>query len=129
MRVFTIVLVPALLTVLAIAMGIVQRRRRARSTLMRPRTLGILVGRRRILVRGRRLVFRLRHYANRADHRLTGGTLMFPGLAAKSAVMPTRIEITYQGKQTVIEKRPDGRMGHRLDARLSGAGSQVARRC
>ena len=30
MRVFTIVLVPALLTVLAIAMGIVQRRRRAR---------------------------------------------------------------------------------------------------
>ena len=31
MRVFTIVLVPALLTVLAIAMGIVQRRRRARA--------------------------------------------------------------------------------------------------
>jgi len=30
MRVFTIVLVPALLTVLAIVMGIVQRRRRAR---------------------------------------------------------------------------------------------------
>jgi ABC-type uncharacterized transport system involved in gliding motility auxiliary subunit len=30
MRVFTIVLVPALLTVLAIAMGVVQRRRRAR---------------------------------------------------------------------------------------------------
>jgi ABC-type uncharacterized transport system involved in gliding motility auxiliary subunit len=31
MRVFTIVLVPALLTILAIAMGIVQRRRRARA--------------------------------------------------------------------------------------------------
>jgi ABC-type uncharacterized transport system involved in gliding motility auxiliary subunit len=30
MRVFTIVLVPALLTVLAIVMGVVQRRRRAR---------------------------------------------------------------------------------------------------
>jgi hypothetical protein len=30
MRVFTIVLVPALLTALAIIMGIVQRRRRAR---------------------------------------------------------------------------------------------------
>ena len=30
MRVFTIVLVPALLTILAIGMGIVQRRRRAR---------------------------------------------------------------------------------------------------
>jgi hypothetical protein len=30
MRVFTIVLVPALLTLLAIAMGVVQRRRRAR---------------------------------------------------------------------------------------------------
>jgi hypothetical protein len=31
MRVFTIVLVPALLAVLAITMGIVQRRRRARA--------------------------------------------------------------------------------------------------
>jgi ABC-type uncharacterized transport system involved in gliding motility auxiliary subunit len=35
MRVFTIVLVPALLTILAIAMGIVQRRRRARSPIVR----------------------------------------------------------------------------------------------
>jgi ABC-type uncharacterized transport system involved in gliding motility auxiliary subunit len=33
MRIFTIVLVPALMTVLAIAMGIVQRRRRARARL------------------------------------------------------------------------------------------------
>jgi hypothetical protein len=31
MRVFTILLVPALLTVLAVGMGIVQRRRRARA--------------------------------------------------------------------------------------------------
>ena len=31
MRIFTIVLVPALMTVLAIGMGIVQRRRRARA--------------------------------------------------------------------------------------------------
>jgi hypothetical protein len=41
---------------------------------------------------------------------LAGGSLMFPGLADRLATA-TKLEITHQGKQTVIEKRPDGRWG------------------
>jgi hypothetical protein len=41
---------------------------------------------------------------------LAGGKLMFPGLAPKLANV-THIEITHQGKQTVIEKRSDGDWG------------------
>ena len=39
--------------------------------------------------------------------RATQGTLMFPGLAPKLA-SAAKLEITHQGKQTVIEKRPNG---------------------
>jgi hypothetical protein len=42
--------------------------------------------------------------------RLAGGKLMFPGLASELPKV-ARIEITHQGKQTVIEKRPDGGWG------------------
>ncbi len=37
----------------------------------------------------------------------TPGTLMFPGLTPKLATA-AKLEITHQGKQTVIDKRPDG---------------------
>jgi hypothetical protein len=41
---------------------------------------------------------------------IPGGGLMFPGLAAKLHDA-AKLEITHQGKQTVIEKRPDGGWG------------------
>ena len=41
---------------------------------------------------------------------ISGGGLMFPGLAAKLHDA-AKLEITHQGKQTVIEKRPDGGWG------------------
>jgi hypothetical protein len=41
---------------------------------------------------------------------MAGGQLMFPGLTAKLKDA-ARLEITHQGKQTVIEKRPDGAWG------------------
>jgi hypothetical protein len=41
---------------------------------------------------------------------LAGGTLMFPGLASKLPGV-AHVEITHQGKQTVIEKRSDGGWG------------------
>jgi Domain of unknown function (DUF4340) len=41
---------------------------------------------------------------------LAGGKLMFPDLAPKLRDV-ARIEISHQGKQTVIEKRPDGEWG------------------
>jgi hypothetical protein len=41
---------------------------------------------------------------------IAGGKLMFPDLAPKLRDV-TRIQITHQGKQTVIEKRPDGGWG------------------
>src|SRR4051794_13092574 len=41
---------------------------------------------------------------------LAGGSPMFPGLADRLATA-TKLEITHQGRQTVIEKRPDGQWG------------------
>jgi hypothetical protein len=41
---------------------------------------------------------------------ISGGQLMFPGLAAKLKDA-AKLEITHQSKQTVIEKRPDGAWG------------------
>jgi hypothetical protein len=41
---------------------------------------------------------------------VTGGQLMFPDLAPRLKDA-TRVEITHQGKQTVVEKRSDGRWG------------------
>jgi hypothetical protein len=42
--------------------------------------------------------------------RVAAGTLMFPGLADELG-KATKLEIVHQGKQTVIEKRPDGAWG------------------
>ncbi len=41
---------------------------------------------------------------------VAGGQLMFPGLTAKLKDA-AKLEITHQGRQTVIEKRPDGAWG------------------
>ncbi|PPQ30511.1 DUF4340 domain-containing protein [Rhodopila globiformis] len=41
---------------------------------------------------------------------VASGSLMFPGLAGKLD-KATKLEIVHQGKQTVIEKRPDGAWG------------------
>jgi hypothetical protein len=46
----------------------------------------------------------------REQTRVAGGSLMFPDLADKLR-NAAKLEITHQGKQTVIEKRPDGQGG------------------
>jgi Domain of unknown function (DUF4340) len=75
---------------------------------MRGRSVGILLALGVLAVAGGW------YYGTRTTPReqanFAGGELMFPGLAPKLANV-THIEITHQGKQTVIEKRSNGDWG------------------
>ncbi|HEY0184658.1 MAG TPA: DUF4340 domain-containing protein [Rhodopila sp.] len=75
---------------------------------MRPRTVAILVVLGVIAVAGG-WFFGTRTTPDEQTA-VAGGKLMFPGLAPKLRDL-ARIEITHQGKQTVIEKRSDGGWG------------------
>lgn len=75
---------------------------------MRPRTLAVLVALGVIAIGGGWYFGTATEPAERTT--VATGALMFPNLAPRLQ-NAAKIEVTHQGKQTVIEKRPDGRWG------------------
>ena len=75
---------------------------------MRGRSVGLLAGLGVLALAGGWYFGRATTPSEQAS--LSGGTLMFPDLAPKLKDA-ARVEITHQGKQTVIEKRPNGGWG------------------
>ena len=128
MRVFNIVLVPALLTVLAIVLGIVQRPARARgSRRMRAAHASACCSSCwAILAIAGGWYFGTATKPAEQTGRIDGGKLMFPDLAPKLKDA-ARMEITHQGKTTVHREARRRRWGLARSRRLSGAGNQAAR--